>query len=129
MVTNNTDYTLERYVEELANDPEYIAEGLAMDVTDQMLELLAERGLTQSWLAQQMGVSRARVSRILHASPNMTLLTIARIAVALGVKPGVRLNAERPHKRKARNGGDGQIRREPNTEGASPPANRTGERV
>ncbi|GEM_PF-5536042 len=126
MATRNVDYTLERYVEELANDPEYIAEGLAMDVTDGMLELLAERGLTQSWLAQEMGVSRARVSRILNASPNMTLLTIARIAVALGVKPDVLLNAGR--KRSVRYSDYGQTARVTGSEKASLPVKRVAEK-
>ena len=94
MEAPDLDRTLERYAQEYANDPEFIAEGLAVKVTEQLAVLLEEKGLTQSWLAQQMGVSRAHVSRILNAPPNMTLLTIARIAVALGVKPEVLLNAE-----------------------------------
>lgn len=94
MVTNNLDRTLERYVHEYANDPEFIAEGLAIKVTDEMLECLEQQGLSQSWLAEKMGVSRALISRILNAPPNMTLLTIAKIAVALGTTPDVCLNAE-----------------------------------
>jgi transcriptional regulator with XRE-family HTH domain len=63
-------------------------------VIEEMLEYLEQRNLSQSWLAQQMRVSRAHISRILNAPPNMTLLTIAKIAVALGVRPDVCLNAE-----------------------------------
>jgi plasmid maintenance system antidote protein VapI len=94
VVTNNLDGTLEKYIHEYANDPEFIAEGLAIKVTDEMLECLEQKGLSQSWLAEKMGVSRALISRILNAPPNMTLLTIAKIAVALGTTPDVCLNSE-----------------------------------
>lgn len=94
MVNHNPEKTLETYAQEYANDPEFIAEGLAIKVTEEMLECLERKNLNQSWLAEQMGVSRAHVSRILNARPNMTLLTISKIAVALGVKPDVCLDTE-----------------------------------
>jgi len=94
MVSRDPEMTLDRYAQEYANDPEFVAEGLAIKVTEEMLECLELKCLNQSWLAEQMGVSRAHVSRILNARPNMTLLTIAKIAVALGVKPDVCLDSE-----------------------------------
>ena len=94
MVSGDPEPMLDRYAREYANDPEYVAEGLAIKVTEEMLECLELKGLNQSWLADQMGVSRAHVSRILNARPNMTLLTIAKIAVALNVKPDVCLDSE-----------------------------------
>ena len=92
MVNNNLDMTLDKHVQEYANDPEFIAEGLSIKVIEEVLEYLEQRGLNQSWLAEEMGVSRAFISRMLNAPPNLTLLTIARIAVALGTTPDVRLN-------------------------------------
>jgi len=94
MVDRDPEMALEGYAQEYANDPEFVAEGLAIKVTEEMLECLGHRTLSQSWLAERMGVSRAHVSRILNARPNMTLLTIAKIAVALGVKPDVCLDTE-----------------------------------
>jgi plasmid maintenance system antidote protein VapI len=94
MASGDAEQMLDRYAQEYANDPEYVAEGLAIKVTEEMLECLELKGLNQSWLADQMGVSRAHVSRILNAKPNMTLLTIAKIAVALNVKPDVWLDSE-----------------------------------
>lgn len=92
MVNNNLDMRLEKHAQEYANDPEFIAEGLSIKVIEEVLVCLEQRGLNQSWLAEKMGVSRAFISRILNAPPNMTLLTIAKIAVALGTTPDVRLN-------------------------------------
>jgi transcriptional regulator with XRE-family HTH domain len=94
MVDHDSEGMLERYTKEYASDPEFVAEGLAIKVTEEILECLESKQLTQSQLADQMGVSRAHVSRILNARPNMTLLTIAKIAVALGVKPDVCLDSE-----------------------------------
>jgi transcriptional regulator with XRE-family HTH domain len=87
---------LEQYEEEYSKDPEYIAEGLALKVTEEMLQILHNNNQTQTWLADKMGVSRARISRILNARPNMTLLTIAQISVALGVKPDISLVETQP---------------------------------
>jgi transcriptional regulator with XRE-family HTH domain len=94
MVDHDSEGMLGRYTKEYASDPEFVAEGLAIKVTEEMLECLELKGLNQSWLADRMGVSRAHVSRILNAKPNMTLLTIAKIAVALNVKPDVCLDSE-----------------------------------
>ena len=94
MANHDLNMTLERHAQDYANDPEFIAEGLSIKVIEEMLEYLEQRNLSQSWLAQKTGVSRAHISRILNAPPNMTLLTIAKIAVALGFTPDVCLNAK-----------------------------------
>jgi plasmid maintenance system antidote protein VapI len=94
MAKNEPSMKLESYIKEYANDPEFIAEGLAIKIAEEMLECLERKGLNQSWLAQQMGVTRAHISKILNAQPNMTLLTIAKTAVALGVEPDVTLNSK-----------------------------------
>jgi transcriptional regulator with XRE-family HTH domain len=94
MVEQSTSMKLEKYAQEYANDPEFIAEGLSIKIIEEMLECLKNKGLNHSWLAQQMGVSRAHISKILNAPSNMTLLTIAKIAVALGVGVDICLKPE-----------------------------------
>ena len=94
MAAEGNDLRLEQHSRDYGLDPEFIAEGLSIKVIEEMLKLLEEKGLSQSWLAERMGVSRAYISRMLNAAPNMTLLTIARIAVALGATPVVSLNAD-----------------------------------
>jgi transcriptional regulator with XRE-family HTH domain len=95
MANDNIEWTFEDSLKQYENDPEFIADGLALKFTEEMLQILAQRGLSQSWLAEQMGVSRAHISRILNAQPNITLLTIAKIAVALSVKPDVSLDTKK----------------------------------
>lgn len=93
MQPDSVDGTLARYVDEYKSDPEFIAQGLAVKVTDEALHILHAKGLPQSWMAEAMQVSPAHVSRVLNAPPNLTLLSIAKMAVALGVTPDVRLSS------------------------------------
>ena len=93
MAAEGNDLRLQQHARGYERDPEFMAEGLSTKVIEEALKFLEEKELSQSWLADRMGVSRAYISRILKAPPNITLLTIARIAVALGATPSVSLNA------------------------------------
>lgn len=94
MVNEHSKLMLDAWAEEYSDDPVFVAEGLAIKVTEEALACLMQKHQSQSWLAEKMGVSSAHISRILNAPPNMTLLTIAKIAIALGVKPDVCLDTE-----------------------------------
>ena len=89
----------ERYItDEIENysaDPQFKAEGFALSVAEEVVLLLKERRINQTQLAAAMGVSRSHVSQLLTAPPNMTLLTLARLGIALGVEPIVILHSER----------------------------------
>ena len=93
MAQQATERTLERWVREYENDPEFIANELSTDVIEDALRLLQEKHHTQTWLANAMGVSRSHVSNLFNATPNLTLFSIARLGVALGVKPKVILDS------------------------------------
>lgn len=85
----------DEFAKQYENDPEFVADGLALYYCEDMLKVLEERGLNQTWLAEKMGVSRAHISRILNAQPNMTLLTIAKIAIALDMKVNISLELKK----------------------------------
>ncbi len=93
MSTNRHDLKLRRYVDELESDPEFVAEGVATEFIEVALRIVHERGLSQSWLADKLGVSRSHISKIMRAPPNMTILTMARIAQALGTRLHVSMDA------------------------------------
>ena len=86
---------LETWTEVLKDDPEYIAEGWATAFVEDVLRILSERKMTQAQLAKKMGVSTASVSRLFVARPTMTLEMIARVAVALQVRPRIIVDPER----------------------------------
>jgi transcriptional regulator with XRE-family HTH domain len=48
------------------------------------VRVMQASGITKAELARRMGVSKARVTNLLSGMPNMTLRTLAVVAVALG---------------------------------------------
>ncbi len=82
---------ISRRKEALANDPDYVAEELALDIAEQIVKIMESKGLTRSDLALMLGVNRAYITKVLNAPPNLTLRSIAAVALALRVKPTVSL--------------------------------------
>ena len=76
-------------IKRLEKNPQFVAEGLALTVAEQTARLLIARRMNPMQLAEAMGVSRAQVSNVLNASPNITMLTLAKLSLALGVTPDV----------------------------------------
>jgi transcriptional regulator with XRE-family HTH domain len=78
---------LEKYYAKYGKDPDFVAEGLSIVIIENALKVMNEKGISRADLAREMGVPKSQISRIFNAPPNLTLLSIARIAVALGVEP------------------------------------------
>ncbi len=58
----------------------------SLDISLRVLDVLDEKGMTQTELAQLMNVSRQYVSRILRGTENLTLETIAKLEEVLSIK-------------------------------------------
>ena len=97
-MADSANGVLDRYFQQYEDDPDFIAEGMAIVVVEDALRLMQSNGLSRSDMANALGVSRSQVSRLFNAPPNLTLRSIARLAVALGVKPYVCLDLD-VHKR------------------------------
>ena len=82
---------LDKTLSKLARDPEFVAEGLALTLAEDILRVMKDNEVSKSELARRMGVSRAYVSRMLDAPPNLTLLTISKVALALELEPNLHL--------------------------------------
>ena len=65
-------------------------EGLIIDVSEAIWEILEDQNISKAELAERLGTSRANITKLLDGSRNMTLRTLADIATALGYK--VRVN-------------------------------------
>jgi hypothetical protein len=87
---------LDNYLKEHSDDPEIIAEGLAIDFMEDVTRLLQEKGISRSGLSDMMNVSRAYVTRLLNSPPNMTLMSVARLSIALNARPYIGLTATEP---------------------------------
>lgn len=79
----------------LSQTPEYLAEGLAFELSLEIYRQMQEAGLSQTAFARQLGVSKAYVSQILGGKTNLTILSLAKIAKALGADLSVTLQARR----------------------------------
>jgi DNA-binding Xre family transcriptional regulator len=69
------------------DDADGVAEWVALHLVDEAMQMMAAENISRSELAKQMGVSRARVTAMLNGSPNLTLRSIAQLAIALGTRP------------------------------------------
>lgn len=63
--------------------PLYIAEGVSQKIAMQVNQALLAKGLKQNQLATKLGVSSAYISEVLGGKTNLTLLSLAKLAVAL----------------------------------------------
>ena len=85
---------LAKYFTGYQTAPDFLAENLSIAIIENALQVMKQKGISRADLARQMGVPKSQISRIFNAPPNLTLQTIARIAVALGVDPQALLNTE-----------------------------------
>ncbi len=90
----NESAALDDLFEEFANDPDYIAEGIALGVIEDAIALMEAQGLTKAKLAEAMHVSRAYVTQLFNAPPNLTLRTLAQLSLALGARVVVTLELD-----------------------------------
>lgn len=69
-------------------------ESAVLDFTEQIVEAMQRRELTKAELADRLGKSRAHVTQILRGDNNFTFQTAVSLAVALGLRFKVTLEAE-----------------------------------
>jgi transcriptional regulator with XRE-family HTH domain len=61
----------------------YKAEGVILDVTEQIVERMQELGISKSELAKQIGSSPPYVTKLLRGGTNFTLESMVKVADAL----------------------------------------------
>ena len=83
--SGNRDETYDRLVRQ---------EELILDVTERLTEALQETGVTKAELARRLGRTPGFVSQVLGGGRNLTLRTIADIAVALDLRPAFKLSPD-----------------------------------
>ena len=76
---NRFNVLLEKY----QDDPQYVAEGLLIDINEQIVRLLEQKEITRSALAQALGVSNPYVTKLLNGNENLTIKQLVRLAIAL----------------------------------------------
>jgi len=85
---SETDW-LDQFKEEYENDAEYLSEKLFLETMEKILTTMEYNNISKAELAERMGVSRAYISKLFNSSTNLTLTTLAKISIALGVHIGI----------------------------------------
>ncbi|MCU7906895.1 MAG: helix-turn-helix transcriptional regulator [Candidatus Thiodiazotropha sp. (ex Epidulcina cf. delphinae)] len=67
----------------------FAREELVYNVTEDILVVLDDLGISKKELARRLGKSRSYVTQVLSGSRNMTLGSLSDICFAIGVKPKV----------------------------------------
>lgn len=83
-----------KFIRESEAKPEYAAAAVIYDFTEDVWSLMEMQGLSRSELAARLNASPAYVTKILRGNANFTLVSMAKLAAALGAELRVHL-AER----------------------------------
>ena len=75
----------------LMTKPSFMTEQLLLEINEQFCRIMNEQSISRSELADRIGVKRQFITRILNGNPNITLLTLVKVATALNAKIGFEL--------------------------------------
>ena len=95
--------SIERYREwaqKIEKDPLFIAELMKLEFADDLVRLLEARGLKRTELAEKLGTNRGYVTRILNTEFNLSIETMAKIALALDARISLRMLPREEEKRR-----------------------------
>lgn len=70
---------------------EYWAEVFTLELIDNINELMEEKNINQKELAKKVGTSEAYISKVLNGYENLSINSIAKIAIAFDAAPHVHL--------------------------------------
>lgn len=73
-----------RLIREAERDPAYWAERAILRVTEEICQAMDQRGITRAELSRRLDASPPYVTKILRGDANLTVESLARIALALG---------------------------------------------
>jgi transcriptional regulator with XRE-family HTH domain len=80
---------------EIENDREvqmlYEEEGLVLDVTESVCELLQKQNVKRKELAQRLGVDKSYITQLLDGNSNMTLKTISDVLFCLDSRARIKV--------------------------------------
>jgi len=72
----------------------FAREELVFNVTEDLLVIMEDMGITKSELARKLGKSKSYITQVLSGSRNMTLGSFSDICFALDFKPEIKLPVE-----------------------------------
>jgi transcriptional regulator with XRE-family HTH domain len=88
--------------EKLDSDPGYWVESMRFDFVEEVERIMEERGVTRAELARRLNSSPAYVTQMFKGLFNPTLLTLAKVALALDARVDLKLAPRRASPGKSR---------------------------
>jgi transcriptional regulator with XRE-family HTH domain len=82
--------SLRNLLDQYKYDEDFIFEGLILDISDQLKEMMEEKGITKKQLADKMGVSPSYITKIFKGS-NISLKTVAKVLAALEIEGSIQI--------------------------------------
>jgi len=76
----------------------YAEEGFILDCTERVCELMKQKNISQTELANRMGVKKSNVSRMLDGHRNLTIRTLAHMLFVLDSEARIQVNPLREDK-------------------------------
>ena len=92
----NTPQWFGQRISELESDPAYRAERLVLELNEEICRLMEEQNISRAELARRLGVQRQFITKLLNGIPNLTLLTLVKIALALDAQIEIKLAGQKP---------------------------------
>ncbi len=71
-------------LEEFREDPEFLTEGLLLEVNETICELMGKKGVTRAELARRLDWPRSAVTKMLQGNHNISLGRLMKVALVLG---------------------------------------------
>lgn len=95
---NSKESSLEERMQEemdrFEDDPEYRAEGYYLEVTEKVLERMSQEGISKAELARRMDCSKSHITQLFQGVTNITLETLAKLAVTVNAEWEFSLSTE-----------------------------------
>ena len=103
MYSHDGDYrmALRERVEDARTRPAYWVQRLNLQLTSALHQAMQSQGMSRRDFAERLGAHASWVSRLMGCQENVTLRTIARLALACGLEPELRFTkgaAQRPRR-------------------------------
>jgi plasmid maintenance system antidote protein VapI len=73
----------QKLLDKYEDDPRYIAEGLLIEINEQVVHLMERKGINRTQLAALLDVSSAYVTKLLNGNENLTIKQLVRLSAAL----------------------------------------------
>lgn len=73
-------------LEELKEDPEFLTQGLLLEVNETVCELMEDQGVSRAELARRLKWPRSAVTKMLRGNHNISIGRLMKVALVLGCK-------------------------------------------